>query len=90
MGQRLHHLFRSVLVELAALPPVDDRLVILLHPPLHLAGASIAMGREGQQNGSLANGHNAPPPEGVLALPPAAEHRLEPHQPDTRVGLQLQ
>ena len=30
--------------------------VILLHPPLTLAGVSIAMERERQQNDSLANG----------------------------------
>ena len=30
--------------------------VILLHPPLHLAGVSIVMGRERQQNDSLVNG----------------------------------
>ena len=30
--------------------------VILLHPPLHLAGVSIATERERQQNDSLANG----------------------------------
>ena len=30
--------------------------VILLHPPVHLAGVSIAVERERQQNDSLANG----------------------------------
>ena len=30
--------------------------VILLHPPLHLAGVSIVMERERQQNDSLVNG----------------------------------
>ena len=30
--------------------------VVLLHPPLPLSGVSIAMERERQQNGSLADG----------------------------------
>ena len=38
-------------------PAPSARLVILLHPPLPTVGVSIGMGRERQQNGSLANGH---------------------------------
>ena len=37
-----------------------DETVVLLHPPLHLSGVSIATERERQQNESLANGQARP------------------------------
>ena len=39
-----------------AAPLAPDETVILPHPPLPLAGVSIVMERERQQNGSLVNG----------------------------------
>ena len=43
-------------------------LGLLLHPPLHLAGLSIGMGRECQQNDSLAS-PNVRPCEFSTAVP---------------------
>ena len=39
---------------------VEAVILRLLHPPLPLAGFSIAMEREHQQNGSLADGYLCP------------------------------
>ena len=46
---------------LAAAALAVGEAIILLHPPLLLVGASIAMERERQQNDSLADGQAAPP-----------------------------
>ena len=40
-----------------------DETVILLHPPLPVAGVSIVMERERQQNDSLVDGYPGPPAE---------------------------
>ena len=46
-----------MLVGLSAFELADDETVILLHASLPLAGVSIVMERERQQNDSLVNGY---------------------------------